>query len=387
MKKIMIVAGEASGDNYGAGLIRSLRKKEPNIEILAQGGEEMRAAGAEILNDISGLSVVGITEVLSHIHRLRKAFKSLVSAMERQRPDLLILIDFPDFNLRLASKAKKIGIKVLYYISPQVWAWRRRRVKEIARLVDKMLVAFPFEVDIYKKEKVDCEFVGHPIVDDIERQSSEFGDFVELSRDVRSSELREAGNKVISMFPGSRKREVVTLLPVMLDSFRILTYRFSELKGIIPVAHSVDYRLLEDMVKQSGLQIILTSNPSEALSVSDAAIVASGTATLQAAYFGVPMVIVYKVSPVTYAVARLLVKIKNIGIVNILAGGEVVPELMQGNVKAEKISEIINRYLTDKELSTSIKDTLIDIGNTLRLSTGSTSDRVADISLSMIGGV
>ena len=381
----MIVAGEASGDLYGAGFVRSLKKRIPELKVSGMGGDRMRTEGVEILTDIKEVSVVGITEVISNLGRIKKALSLLKNRLAKERPDALILIDFPDFNLRLAKKAKAVGIPVIYYISPQVWAWRPNRVKKIVRFVDKMLVAFPFEVDIYRKAGLDCEFVGHPILDELSGQ-------IPLSPPLLKGDsggLKEEGMKrynldperpVLALLPGSRKREVEVLLPIMLETLDLLNS--TGIQAIIPVAPTVDFYIVKDMIK--GRDIVLTKGEvQEVLSLSDAAIIASGTATLQAAIKGVPMVIVYKLSPITYLLGKVLVKVKNIGIVNILSGREIVPELIQSDAKPEKIAGVIKKILEDSLYGEKMKKDLLDVRE--KLGSPGASDRAAEAVIGLIG--
>ena len=361
----MIVAGEASGDLYGAGLVRALKKKIPELKVFGMGGELMNFSGVEILTDMKEISVVGIVEVFSHLRKIQNAMKLLTVRLREERPDVLVLIDFPDFNLRLAKKAKAARIPVIYYISPQVWAWRARRVKKIAKLVDKMLVAYPFEVNIYRRAGLDTEFVGHPLLDE---------DFIELSKEDGMKKYKlNPERPVLAILPGSRKREIEVLLPIMIKTLNLL--RSKNVQTIIPVAPSVDFSRVEDIVK--GMDVILIRGEvNDVLSLSDAAIITSGTATLQAAIKGVPMVIIYKVSPVTYLLGKILVKVKNIGIVNILAGREIVPELIQSDVNPRKIAGILKKMLDNSTYSGMMKRDLLEIKD--KLGSPGASDRAAE---------
>lgn len=374
MKKLMIVAGEASGDLYGAGLVRALKKRIPELKVSGMGGDRMESEGVEILSGIKDVSVVGITEVISHIGKIRKAFNELKRNILEERPDAIILIDFPDFNLRLAEKAKNAGIPVIYYISPQVWAWRSGRVKKIARLVDKMLVVFPFEVDIYRKEGLDTEFVGHPILDEILADPPFLkGGMGGLKKDITNKYNLDPERPVLALLPGSREKEVRVHLPVMLDTLDIL--KQTGLQVVIPVAPTVDFFMVKEMVY--GRDLILTKGEvQEVLSLSDVALITSGTATLQAAIMGIPMVVIYRVSPVTYLLAKILVKVKNIGIVNIVAGREVVPELIQSDARAEKIAEVIRRILNDSLYRDNMKKDLLEVRE--KLGSPGASERAAE---------
>lgn len=392
----MIVAGEASGDLYGAGFVRSLKKRIPELKVSGMGGDRMKAEGVEILSDIKEVSVVGITEVISNLGRIKKALSLLKNRLAKERPDALILIDFPDFNLRLAKKAKAVGIPVIYYISPQVWAWRSDRVKKIARLVDKMLVAFPFEVDIYRKEGLDTEFVGHPLLDEFTPPSPPLskgrmggvsplarGDTGELKEGLKEEGMKryglDQGRPVLALLPGSRKREVEVHLPVMLETLDLL--KLSGIQAIIPVAHTVDFSMVKDMVK--GYDVVLTrEDVPEVFRISDAAVITSGTATLQAAISGVPMVVIYRVSPITYLLAKILVKVKNIAIVNIIAGRDVVPELTQSDVTPEKIAGVIRKILDDPLCMDNMKRDLRGVRE--KLGDPGASDRAAEAVMGLL---
>ncbi|MBI5887659.1 MAG: lipid-A-disaccharide synthase [Deltaproteobacteria bacterium] len=339
-KNIFIVSGEASGDLHGASLMRALQRLMPGIKAAGMGGPRMREAGLTGL-DSKEVSVVGITEVVAKLPQLLRAFRELKKLLMNGRFDAVILIDFPDFNLRFARAAKKTGVPIIYYISPQVWAWRRGRVRKIAALVDKMLVVFPFEEDIYRQAGVDVEYVGHPLY---------AAAVCPLTKGEARAKLGLAGEEtVIALLPGSRTAEIRRLLPLMLEAAPLIEKRLGRKTAfILPAADSAEDALLDDILKASPVPVkVLKKETYTALRASDAAVTASGTATLETALIGTPMVIVYKISPLTYAIARMLISIKDMGLPNIVAGRRVVRELVQDTVTPVNIAGEIADILTD----------------------------------------
>ena len=345
-KRIMIVSGEASGDLHGASLIEELKALkpalEPAIEFRGMGGAKMRAAGLRGL-DSSELSVVGVAEVLTKLGAIFRALGALKAELLGERFDCLVLIDFPDFNLRLAAVAKKAGIPVVYYISPQVWAWRKGRIKKIARLVDKMLVIFPFEETLYKKAGVDVEYVGHPLAKEA---------VCPLSK-VEARERLSLGSydTVVTLLPGSRTDEVKRLLiPMTRAAVMVKEALGGKLTLVLAAAESIDEEMLDTLLAQAKVKIKLVRDDTyTALRAADAAIVASGTATLETALIGTPMVIVYKVSPVTYVIGRIMVDLVDYGLPNIVAGERVVPELLQSEATPENIAKELKGLLMDED--------------------------------------
>ncbi len=373
MNTVMIIAGESSGELYGSLLARALKSKWPDLHIIGVGGERMNKAGVELISSIS--DAFGFVEVISAYSKLKAAFKKAVDAIKKFRPDVLVLIDYPDFNIRLANTIKALGIKILYYVSPQVWAWRKGRVKKIANIVNRMAVILPFEEKIYKKAGVKCEFVGHPIFEEIENiLDSEVKNLPPLPLPLlmggmggglaSHSELRtyfkstlglNSDKPLLSLLPGSRPNELSRLLPVMIDVVRQFRrdpeissgkdYRFC-----IPLAPNTDeekYSLYIDALRQEDV-IIKKGESVRVLAASDMAVVASGTATLQTAFLEVPMVVVYKLSPLTYLLGKLIVNVKYISLVNILSGREVVTELLQNRANPEYIIKELKRIMFDK---------------------------------------
>ena len=371
----MIVAGEASGDLHGSRLVQEALRLDPELKFFGIGGSQMRDVGVDTLVDSREMAVVGLVEVLAHFDVIYRAFTTLRKIIRTEPPDLLILIDYPDFNLRLAKVAKRAGVKVLYYISPQVWAWRVGRVKKIARLVDRMAVVFPFEVPFYEREGVPVMFVGHPLVDTVrptmERPTAQACFGLDLERTT------------VGLFPGSRRSEIKELLPTILDSAKLLKERFAALQFILPLASSLEQADIAPYLDGCGLDIQVVSGQGyDVMQVCDAIITVSGTVTLEIALMGVPMVIIYRVSPLTYQIGKRLIKVDHIGICNIVAGERVVQELIQHEAEPEKIAAEIGRILTDKEYATVMITKLRGVRE--KLGSGGASQRVARLALEIL---
>lgn len=328
----MISAGEPSGELYGALLSRQIKKNWPDAEIFGIGGTCMENEGVRLLARVS--NVIGLVEALRHARQIREKFKRAREALEGERPDVLVLIDYPDFNMALAKRAKSNRIPVLYYVSPQVWAWRRGRIKKMALLVDKIALLFPFEVDFYRKAGIPCEFVGHPIAETIEINETK----EELKRGLGLAHDRP----VISLLPGSRPVELQRHLPVLIRVAARLHKEMPDFQVVFPLAEGT-----EVTGELNGPFTVLKGRTREVLAVSEASAIASGTATLEAALMGTPMVVFYKLSPLTYLLARPLVKVRFISLVNILSGDEVVKELIQTEATADNIFKELKRIVED----------------------------------------
>ena len=363
----MIIAGEASGDLHGGKLALALRRLRPGIDIFGMGGEAMRKAGVRTLQDISALAVVGIWEVLTHFKDIKAAFRLMEDTITNERPDALVLIDYPDFNLRMAAKARRAGVKVVYYVSPQVWAWRRGRIKHIAKVVDRMLVVFPFEEALYREAGVKCSFVGHPLLD----EEAETRPKDELARSLGLDPQRP----VVGLLPGSRKKELHFHLPVMLETLSLIKRKMPELQSVIPVAPTLALEDFRDYLKGYEDVRLVRNDFSGVMSVMDAGIVASGTATLQTALRQKPMVIIYRLSPLTYWLGKMLIDVPFIGMPNLVAGRETVPELIQHDASPERISSLILKMFYDKAYYGGI---VRDLGEVRRkLGSGGASERAA----------
>ena len=337
----MIVAGERSGDVYGAGLAKALQERLPGVEIFGAGGDAMRQAGVETTVDSHEIAIAGITEVASGLHRVYRAFHKLLGEVDRRHTNLAVLIDFPDFNLRMAQRLKKRGIPVVYFVSPQVWAWRRGRVKTLKKRIAKMIVIFDFEEEIYREAGVPVEYVGHPLVGNVHPRLTREQFFAEADLDPSVH--------TIALLPGSRQKEVSVNLPIMLDAAQRLSSN-RKLQFVIPVAPTIQQNWLKSTIPQSPSSQVKIRTAIhatyDALQYSDVAVVTSGTATLEAAICERPMVMVYRVSALTWLVGKLLVRVPHFCIVNILAKRELVPELMQQDFTAANVAARVE-YLLD----------------------------------------
>jgi len=373
-KSLMIVAGETSGEFYGAKLTEGLKELIPGIKLFGIGGAKMEEAGVELLHRCEDLAVVGLSEALSKLPEVIRAQRKLLNRAKEERPKGIILIDFPDFNLNLARKIKPFKIPIIYYISPQVWAWRPSRIKKIAQLVDKMLIILPFEEEIYREAGVEAEFVGHPLIDFVK---------ADLNREEFCEKYRLLKNKpIISFLPGSREKEVKRLLPPMLQSMPLIK-RSIDAYFILQIAEWISrdaFSKLLDSVRQYGEIII--GDTYNVMKNSDLVVLASGTAALEAALLGTPMVVLYRLSKFTYFLGRLMVKIKDISLVNILAGERVVAELLQSQANGKNIAvEVANLWQNPskkEEMKSCFKAIRDSLGN------GGASFRAAQLIAEMI---
>jgi lipid-A-disaccharide synthase len=340
---ILIVAGEASGDLHGAHLAKALQELSPGVKIAAMGGKALAAHGVTLLADAAKLAVVGIVEVLSHLGEIRAAKAALERHLREECPDLVILIDYPDFNLLLARKAKKLGIPILYYISPQVWAWRSGRVRTIRRLVNRMAVILPFEQEFYARHGMAVDFVGHPLLDSVRTT---------LSREEFCIRHRiPAGNTLIGLLPGSRRKELASILPAFLAAAEQLAASHRHLTFLIPLAPTLSRADLDQCgLSDTKLDVrVIEEQRYDLMAACQAVMAASGTVTLELAILGVPMVVSYRVSGLTYALGRRLIKVAYASLVNLVAGKRVVEELLQDDATPEKIGAAVGRLLEDAE--------------------------------------
>ena len=339
---VLISAGEASGDRHAAGLMEAaarLAGDRRSIRFFGLGGDAMAAAGLDAVAHSDEVAVVGIAEVARELPRIRRVFHRLLRAAEERRPSLAVLVDFPDFNLRLARRLHRSGVPVLYYVSPQVWAWRRRRVRTIARLVDRMLVLFPFEVDVYRGHELQVDHVGHPLVDDVPELESVW---------ERTPGVPE--RPVVALLPGSRNSEVRRILPPMLKAAALLAGAGGAGGEVRLIqAPTVSPELVQRLVAASPLDAgaleVARSERFAAVAGAHLAFCASGTATLEVGLLGTPMIVVYRVSPLTWAIGRLLVNLPFVSLVNLVLGREVVPELLQGRATGEGMAAAAMRLL------------------------------------------
>jgi len=370
-----MVAGEASADQHGANLVASILQKDPQIVFLGIGGEKMAQAGVRILFSSSEMAVVGLTEVFPRIPIIYKALRHLKHILKKDRPDLLILLDYPDFNIHLARTAKNCGVPVLYYISPQAWAWRKGRVKKIRKRVDRMAVILPFEETFYRNEGVRVDYVGHPLLDSAPEL---FPRSIEGSNSVMPNR-----SPVLGLVPGSRNEEVRLLLPSMVSSAEILKKKHPGLRCVLPLASTVNVELVREIIRPSNIEIALSSrNIYQALKTCDAAIAASGTVTLEVAMMGIPMVVVYRVSWASYRIGKMIVRVPFISLVNLVAGKRVVPELIQENAIPENLARETETLLSDRGARCRMIEELGMIRK--RLGSRGASRRTAGIALEMM---
>lgn len=340
MRRVLIVAGEASGDLLGASLVRAFREQEPDVSFFGVGGHRMREAGVDVVFDSSLVAVVGASEVLAHLGDILEVLRWIKAALVELRPDLVVLIDFPDFNFRVARAAKAAGVPVFYYVSPQIWAWRRGRAKFLAKTVEALAVIFPFEAELYKTWGLPAEFVGHPIMD---------GRLGEVPRkDAARAKLGvQAGEVPIALLPGSRRSEIEHHLGRIVESAKRIAKEIPEAVFRMPVAPTLDPKAIRERIGEAPIRLVPHGelDSLDVLTGSDYAVVKSGTSTVEAALSGVPFVIVYRLSPVTFALGRLVIKVPFIGMANLIAGREVAKELVQDDFTPEKVAaEIVSLH-------------------------------------------
>ncbi len=339
---IMILAGEPSGDIHGGHLCRELKNLSPGIQLFGMGGPEMEKAGFELSHRIGDTGVVGFWEVYKEIGKYWKIFKKMVAIMEERRPDAVILIDYPGFNIRFARKAHQLGIKVYYYISPQLWAWGQWRIKKIRRYVDMMLVIFPFEKEFYNSHGIEAEFVGHPLIGTLNP---------DLKKEDCQKLLGITSSPVIGLLPGSRKGEIEKILPLLLETAGILRDHLPESEFLLPIASAELRPVVDELIKSAPIDIkVVEENSQNIIASSDLLILASGTVTLEAAVFLRPMIIVYKISFFSWIMGKILIKIPFIGLVNIVSGKKIVQEFIQYQARPEAVARAGLEILTQPEI-------------------------------------
>ncbi len=371
----MIVAGEASGEMYGAQIAAAIRTLSPDTRFFGMGGNCMREAGVETLVDANVMAVMGLVEVVAHLPTIVNGFNTLKNKLHTDPPDLLILIDYPDFNLRLAKVAKKAGIKVLYFISPQVWAWRSHRVHGIGRVVDMMAVLFPFEVPFYQKAGVPVTFVGHPLLDLVKPT---------MRRDEALASLGlDPQRRCVGLFPGSRLAEVKKLFPVILDAARILKERMPDLQFVLPRASSLKDEDLAHYLSGAGLEVaVIAGRNHDVMTACDAVIAASGTVVMELALVGVPHVIIYKMSKFTYEVGKRVINVPHIGISNIVAEKRMVKELLQDEAEPLPIANEIDALLNNPGYAAAMREDFAAMR--VKLGSGGALGRVARLAMEMM---
>jgi lipid-A-disaccharide synthase len=372
--KIMMSCGEPSGDLYAGALAVEIRRREPAATIFGLGGQRLMAGGGELLADYRGISVTGLVEALRVVPRSFAVMNRLIDAARSEKPQALVVIDFPDFNFRLAAAVKKLGIPVIYYISPQLWAWRRNRMRTMKRIADRVLVIFPFEEALYRDAGVPVEFVGHPLVD------------LARAQEPKESFLREIGldgsRPIVALLPGSRPNEVHRLLPVMRDAAAQISRQLREAQFVVARAPSLDDRLFSSVRWTGTKPIEVLARTDDVLAVADVAVTASGTATVQAALHGRPMVVVYRLSPLTYRLGRRFVHVDTFAMVNLIAGRRIVPELIQDDCTPENVSREVLSLLTDAARFEATRAALKDVRQ--KLGAPGASGRAAEAVLAMI---
>ena len=373
---IMFSAGESSGDQHAANMFLELKKHRPDIKGYGMGGAKMAQAGIDIRYDSSGIAVIGVVEVIKHYGEIRRALKLMQHIVSTERPDLLVCVDYKEFNLKLARYAKQRGIKVLFYVSPQVWAWRPGRVKTYGRAIDMMAVIFPFETAYYDAEQVPVRYVGHPSVDKVHPLHSKAEDRAQFGLDENKP--------VVGLLPGSRANEIKRMLPVMLAAAEKLQADLPGIQFLLPQADSISDELLDAYLHQSPVKITVIKNqPYDVIQCCDAVMTTSGTATLEIALLTVPMVISYKLAGLTYWLGRWLVHTPFIGLPNIVLGKGFIKEFIQHEATAENLATEVKRILTDKSYADAMRADLIRVKE--RLGQGGGSKNMVALALEMLG--
>jgi len=372
---LMVSAGEASGDIHAAHALQALQTQGIEFDCFGMGADRLKAAGMELTIDCRELAVIGIVDVLINYPRFMRRLATLRQTMKARRPDLLIIVDYPDFNLKLAETAKELGIPVLFYISPQIWAWRKKRIHRIGSLVSHMAVLFPFEVDVYQQEKIPVTYVGHPLVDDAKSEfsASQAREHLNLSLDA----------KLVALLPGSRNGELKRNLPIMLQTAALLLKKHPFVQFVLPVAPTLDTNTVNDLVKNAPLSIsVVKAQSYNVMRAADAVLTASGTATLETAMLGTPMTIMYVINSLNYWIMKRLIQIDNIGLVNIVAGKRICQEFVQDECDPKAIVTELEKCLFDNNHRQTMMNELSNVRQ--KMGTGGASERVAQLIESML---
>lgn len=349
--KIMFSAGEASGDTHAASVAKALRELYPNVDMLGMGGTLMERAGVRIVYDIKNLGIIGIVEIIKSLPKFFELRTFLKRTMIKEKPDVLVCVDYPGFNMKLAKVAKELNIPVVYYIAPTIWAWHKSRGKDIKKYVTKVASIFPFEADAYREFNCDVEFVGHPLVDIVKPTMTK-----ETSLEFFGA--RPEAKKILLM-PGSRKQEVLSLLDTMLQAGEQLMEAHEDIQFFLPRAHTIDREELEAFIDAHHVPVTITEEHTyDLMQICDVCLAASGTATLETAMMELPTVLLYQVSPVTYGLGKMLVNLNFVGLPNIIAGKQVIPELLQGDVNITKILAYVEPLLTDAAANEAMRSDL-----------------------------
>ena len=374
--RLLLSCGEASGDLYAGALTRELVALAPGATVSGLGGPRFTAAGGRPIADYRGLAVTGLTEAIAKIPRSLATLRRLVEWARTERPDALVAIDFPDFNFPLARRVKRLRIPVVYYISPQLWAWRPGRMKTMREIADRVLVIFPFEEAIYREAAVPVEFVGHPLID--------LAKTPQTRQDFLLALALSPAAPTVAILPGSRPNEVARILPDLVAAADLIRARLPDAQFVVARAPDLDDRLFEVVAEQGPAMVIVEGQTDAVLASADVAVTASGTATVQAALHDTPMVIVYRLSPVTYSLGRRLVTLDTIGMVNLIAGDKIVPELIQAAFTPEAVAKEAISMLTDRARAAHIRDGLARVRE--RLGGPGASRRAAEAILHVIEG-
>jgi len=378
MKKIFIIAGEVSGDIHGANLVSSVLKKSGDVEFFGLGGARMQGAGVKLYYNLVDVSVLGLFEVVKKYSLFKRIFAEAVARLDAERFDCVILIDYPGFNMRFAREVKKRGIGLIYYISPQVWAWGRKRIGTIKKLVDRLIVLFKFEEEMYRKSGLEVQCVGHPLLD-LVRPS------ITKEESYRAFNLEE-GKKTIALFPGSREFEVKALLPVMLKTAELIKMACPEVQFLIARVESLKEEVFSSVTEKAGLDIkIVAGRTYDVIEAADLVIVKSGTGTLETAILEKPMIITYKASLITYLLTRMLIKLPYIGLVNVIAGRKVAPEFLQFDARADLMAEEAVSLLKDTGKIERMKESLRAIKE--KLGEGGANEKAAEVVLRFLATI
>ncbi len=355
-ERLLISCGEPSGDLYGAELVRHLRAERPGLEVFGLGGDHLAAQGARLHAHVRDLAVVGLVEVLRHLRRLRGVFDGLVAEVERDPPRAAVLVDYPDFNLRLADALHRRGVPVVYYVSPQLWAWRRGRMRQVRRSVTRMLVIFPFEEALYRDASVPVTFVGHPLVELVRREPDRAGFLRELGLDP--------ARPTLALLPGSRGKELAYNLPTLREAVRRILARRPDVQPLLALAPSLEPQAARALLGDLPVQVV-AGRTQAVVSTAALALVASGTATVETALLETPMVVVYRLSPLTYALGRPFVRVAHFAMVNLIAGRPLVPELIQGDFTPERVADEALGLLGDAARAEAMRAGLRQVGAAL----------------------
>ena len=369
--KVILIAGEPSGDQHAANLARALKKTGKNFQLSGMGLAAMQNAGIRLIESAQGISVVGIVEVLRYYPRIRKKYTHLTRQLQKDPPDLLILIDYPEFNLKLARFAHQLGIKTLFYISPQIWAWRAKRIAKIAQVIDIMVVIFPFEVALYKKTDIQVHCIDHPLVDEARAAG------ITVAARKASSRTEVRSKQHILLLPGSRSTEIKRLMPILCKTANLMCKQRSHLNFSLLLAPGIDRSWIETILAKYDLQCEILNNDYTTMQQADFAITASGTATLQLALCTTPMLVIYKTSWLTYLLLKWMLKSPYIALPNILAGKPIVQELIQSNANPRTICNSVLTYLDNETLLNDMQSELTDVSS--QLGQGNSSGKLADI--------